>query len=139
MTWHLPVNLCIAHSGLLAFEPLKCPVATGKTGHPCSVGSATLLKTPPPPIGVSGAHILAEAKNQAVPLRGRTRHELNQFGRSMWSACASKNRQSRSRLKGRRGPQEMFCWLSLKGNRCPKKEQRAPLGDRDQVFLGDGG
>ena len=53
-------------------------------GHPFVGGSATLLKTPPPPIGVSGAHILAEAKNQAVPLRGRARHELNLFGRSMW-------------------------------------------------------
>ena len=37
----------------------------------------------PPPIGVSGAHILAEAKNQAVQLRGRARHELNLFGRSV--------------------------------------------------------
>ena len=36
----------------------------------------------PPQIGVSGAHILAEAKNQAVPLRGRARHELNLFGRA---------------------------------------------------------
>ena len=79
------------------------------------VGSATLLKTPPPPNWSEWNHILAEAKNQAVPLRGRTRHELNLFGRSMWSACASKNRQSRSRRKGRRGPQEMLvgCVLAV--------------------------
>ena len=49
----------------------------GTKGHPFLLGSAALLKTPPPPIGVSGAHILAEAKHQAVPLRGRTRHELD--------------------------------------------------------------
>ena len=68
------------------------------------VGSATLLKTPPPRIGVSGAHIPAEAKHQAH----RAKHELNPRGRSMWSACVCKISQSRARLKGRLGPQEML-------------------------------
>ena len=73
-------------------------MAMGRKGHLSLVGSATLLKTPPPPIGVSGAHILAEAKNQAVPLRGRTRHELNQFGRSMWSTLPPKKGGQRAPL-----------------------------------------
>ena len=82
---------------------------------------------PSPPIGVSGAHILAEANNQAVPLRGRAKHELNLFGRSMWSACASKNRQSRSRLKGRRGPQEMFIGCVLAVSITPRFSGRQGL------------
>ena len=83
-------------------------ISMGKKGHPFLVGSATLLKTPPPPpIGVSGAHILAEAKNQAVPLRGRAKHELNPF------------------------------WLvEFKGEPFPTKNaKRAPLGHWDASAL----
>ena len=40
--------------------------------------------TPPPQIGVSGAHIPAEAKNQAFPLRGGAKSDFYPRG-SMWS------------------------------------------------------
>ena len=61
-----------------------------------------IAQDPTHPIGVSEAHIPAKAKNQAVPLRGRAKHELNPSGRSMWSTCISQNRQRpKKRRKGR--------------------------------------
>ena len=123
------------------------PVAKGSTpgrtgfkaeGIP-KVGSATLLKTPTPPIGVSGAHIPAEAKNQAVPRAGegpgsaRKATIRNLFGEALKSRRESGEplaesafpRPSLLGVNFHSGPVQKW-GLSWRPGSNAKKQKRAP-------------